>query len=43
MSAKVLSQNVDENLTYFVCFLLSVHLWMTIELHLTTTIFFLQL
>jgi hypothetical protein len=30
---KVLSQNVDEILTYFVHFLLSIHLWMITELH----------
>jgi hypothetical protein len=33
MTTKVLAQNVDEILTYFVCFLLFVHLWMIIELH----------
>jgi hypothetical protein len=33
MTTKVLGQNVDENLTYFICFLLFVHLWMIIELH----------
>jgi len=33
MTTKVLGQNVDEILTYFICFLLFVHLWMIIELH----------
>jgi len=31
-TTKVLGQTVDEILTYFICFLLSVHLWMIIEL-----------
>jgi hypothetical protein len=32
-TTKVLGQNVDEILTYFVHFLLSIHVWMIIELH----------
>jgi len=30
---KKLGQNVDEILIYFVCNLLSIHIWMIIELH----------
>jgi hypothetical protein len=33
MTTKVLGQNANEILTYFVCFLLFVHLWMIIKLH----------
>jgi len=32
-TTKVLGQNVDEILTYFVCNFLSIHIWMIIELH----------
>jgi hypothetical protein len=32
-TTKVLGQNVDEILINFVCFLLSIHLWMITKLH----------